>query len=223
MPYLGSVIAISILLLVIAGWRPRITGILHFWVAYSFLSASAVIDGGDQICSNLTLMLIPITLLDKRKNHWYRNNPSYSPYANILSNLVYFVIALQISFIYLNAATSKFSVSEWSNGTAVYYWLIDPYFGLNSWQSWLLKPFIVNPIFIFIITWSVLAVELLLFAGIFIHKKYYKVLFFSGIILHLSFLLFLGLFSFFFAVTGGLVLYLLVPYISYKNYQYAGR
>ncbi|MFA6057788.1 MAG: sporulation-delaying protein SdpB family protein [Taibaiella sp.] len=223
LPYLGTVVAVIILIVVIGGWRPRITGILHFWVAYSFIGASALFDGGDQICSNLCLFLIPITLIDNRPNHWKRSPIKLSPYLLIVSNLFFLIVRLQMAFIYFNSATSKFAVPEWSNGTAVYYWLVDPYFGMNAWQSFILSPFITSPIFIFIISWGVLAIELLLFIGLFVEKKYFNLLLKIGISLHLSFLFCLGLFSFFFAMAGGLFLYLYVPFLNYRNNYHEGE
>ena len=62
----SKIIAILILLMVISGFYPRITGILHWYVSFSFFTSATIIDGGDQITAVLTLFLIPITLLDDR-------------------------------------------------------------------------------------------------------------------------------------------------------------
>lgn len=215
-PYLPVAIASLILITTIIGYRPRFTGILHWWVSFSFVTSGVLIDGGDQIASNLTLMLIPITLFDNRKSHWQRvteeDTTRYSTFKNITCYFIFLIIRLQICFIYLHASIGKLPVNEWADGTAVYYWLSDPYFGMNSWQAFLLKPFIINHAFVLVATWGIMAIELLLFMGIVMDKKYYPKLFIVGVLMHLSFLVFLGLFSFFFAITGGLVLYLLVPY-----------
>ena len=59
---------VIILLIVIAsGWRPRYTGILHFWIASSFQNTAATLDGGEQVATVLTLLLVPLTILDNRK------------------------------------------------------------------------------------------------------------------------------------------------------------
>ncbi|MEF9479282.1 hypothetical protein OWR28_17450 [Chryseobacterium sp. 1B4] len=65
-------LAIVILLITISGYFQKITCILHWWITFSFFHSSAIIDGGDQIGSILTLLLIPICLFDNRKNHWDR-------------------------------------------------------------------------------------------------------------------------------------------------------
>jgi len=216
-PLLGTMIAVFILLLVISGWRPRITGILHFWVSYSFLNAAALIDGGDQINSNICLLLIPITLLDYRKNHWRCDHNNFKPASLIVSNVSFFVICIQVSLIYFQAGTSKLGVGQWANGTAVYYWLIDPNFGLDHTQFFLLRPLITKPVVIACLTWGTIFVEVLLFAAIFMRHRYYRSLFIMGVCLHLSFLVFIGLFSFFFSILGALLLYLYVPALNYSK------
>jgi len=63
-------LAILVLLFVIIGYFQKIACLLHWWVSFSFLYSATIIDGGDQIASILTFLLIPICFLDNRKNHW---------------------------------------------------------------------------------------------------------------------------------------------------------
>jgi len=58
------------LLVIASGWRPRVTGVLHAWIAFSFQANAMAIEGGDQVSAILTLLLVPVTLLDDRKWHW---------------------------------------------------------------------------------------------------------------------------------------------------------
>lgn len=44
-------ISIFILLLVITGIYPRLTGVFHWWVSYSLSVSSYLVDGGDQIAA----------------------------------------------------------------------------------------------------------------------------------------------------------------------------
>lgn len=67
--YIMKYIAISILLLVVSGYFIKITAILHWWICCSFMLSSSILDGGDQIASILSLLILPICLTDNRKNH----------------------------------------------------------------------------------------------------------------------------------------------------------
>src|SRR5690606_15652572 len=69
---LGQGVAIVILLVVASGWRPRLTALPHWWITFSFQVSTTVPDGGDQIASVITLLLLPIALCDRRRWHWGR-------------------------------------------------------------------------------------------------------------------------------------------------------
>src|SRR5690606_18091595 len=61
---LGTFISIVILLIVFTGYLPRITILLQTWVHISLCNSLILVEGGDQIASNLSLLLIPICILD---------------------------------------------------------------------------------------------------------------------------------------------------------------
>src|SRR5437588_9408802 len=46
---LAQAIAAAILLVVASGWRPRLTGVPHWWISYSFAVSATIPDGGDQV------------------------------------------------------------------------------------------------------------------------------------------------------------------------------
>lgn len=203
-------IAIAILLLVISGWMPKITAVLHYWVCVSFINSVMMIEGGDQVVSNLSLFLIPVCLCDPRKNHWH---PHISPDAGapeqrLIANFFHFLIRLQVAFIYFHAAAGKMPISDWANGTAVYYWFNNPTFGMCDWMKPILNPLLSNPYIIVLLTWGVIFFEFLLFLALFIDKKYYKYLLFAGLVFHLAIIVIHGLFSFFLAMAGALLLFL---------------
>ena len=209
-------LAVIFLLAVVVGWRPRITGLLHWWVCYSFFSSSPVVDGGDHVASIITLLLVPICLTDPRKWHWESLPAAYpkSKYYDLAAIGGWFcvsLIRLQVSIIYLHAAVAKFKVYEWVNGTAVYYWSLHPYHGAPSWLRPFLLPLMSNPMMVIIITWGTLIFELLLFTAIVIDKTSRKrlLLLSLGILFHFLIVLVHGLFSFFFTMAAALMLYLL--------------
>ena len=203
----SKIIAILILCLVISGYFIKITSILHWWISISFFMISSVIDGGDQITSILTLLLLPLCLTDKRKNHWCKIIPFYSPYS-LMGVFSVYIIRLQMAVVYFHAAVGKFNVEEWANGTALYYWLNHSFFGSPDFIipsiNFILSNKWINPI----LTYSVLIFELLLFLAFTASIKYRKRILTFGIIFHLSIVFLHGIFSFFFAMVAGLIIYL---------------
>lgn len=216
---LGRVAAVIVLAVVIIGWRPRITGILHWWVMYSFINSATVLDGGDHIAAIISLLLVPLTLTDSRRSHWQRfetlddfNMPFQMQ--SIVAQTTIVIIKVQIAIIYLNAAVSKISVTEWSNGTAVYYWFKHPMFGYTEGLGFLLEPLVYNRFGVMAISWGTIALELTLFAGLFMDKRLKRYVFIIGVAFHFGILVVHGLVSFFFSMTACLIL-LLGPSFTY--------
>jgi len=129
---LAKIISIVVLLLVISGYYPFVTGVLHWFVTYSFFKSCVMIDGGDHVSAILTLLLMPITLTDKRKNHWQENVCEVDSLKALISKTAFTLIKIQICAIYFHAFVGKIPVAEWLNGTATYYWLTHEYFGING-------------------------------------------------------------------------------------------
>lgn len=203
----SKIIAILILCIVISGYFIKISSILHWWISISFFMISSVIDGGDQITSILTLLLIPLCLTDTRVNHWLKINAFSSPY-NLMGIFSVYMIRLQMAVVYFHAAVGKFNVEEWANGTALYYWLNHSFFGSPDFIiptiNLILSNKWLNPLF----TYSVLIFELLLFLALTASIKYRKRILIFGILFHLSIIFLHGIFSFFFAMVAGLIIYL---------------
>jgi antimicrobial peptide system SdpB family protein len=207
---LAKYLAILILILVVIGWRPKITGLLHWWVSVSFISSCIIIDGGDQLTSILTLLLIPICLTDNRKWHWLNQDVSTgrSKYYAILSYSSLIVIRIQIAVLYFSAAVSKMGVTEWANGTAIYYWFQNPEIGLSKSVFTNVAPFVTNSIVVSALTYGTIIFELTLFMLLVINKRFYKYFLVFAIAFHLGIVFLFGLYSFFFAISGALILYL---------------
>lgn len=209
--FITKLMCISILILVIIGWRPRITGGLHWLVSFSFATSCVIIDGGDQIAADITFLLIPVTLTDSRKNHWFYEVKERSVKSDIFSLIAISfltVIRLQVSSIYFQAGVSKMSVTEWQNGTAIYYWFTHPTFGLIEPLRAIMIIFLSNAYFITIMTWSVIIFEVIMSMGLVMNKKFWKYLLILGLTFHFSILIIHGLFTFFFVMAGAIILYL---------------
>ena len=200
-------ISIAILLPVMLGWRPQWTGLLHWWIAFSFFLSCPVVDGGDQIGAILSFLFIPFTLSDPRKWHWNHIQHQNSFYIKSINYLFYQCIRLQASIIYFFAAAEKLAVPEWKNGTVIYYWLNHSTFGMNESFKVLVDPIIESPA-VAIITWSVLVLEVLLSMALLASKRIKSILLPIGIGFHFAILIFHGLFTFFFYMTALLIIYL---------------
>jgi antimicrobial peptide system SdpB family protein len=206
---ISQFLAILILLFVILGYYPRITGLLHWWVSYSYFSSTGLPEGGDQLTTIITLILIPITIMDNRQNHWKLPKEN-NEYKSFIAFLLFLTIKIQMAVIYFHAATEKiYKLDLWVNGTALYYYFNDGLFGLSNLMAKVVNPIINSPTILFVITWSVVLLELLLFAAFFMSNTKQKIMFKLGVLFHFFIVLFHGLVSFFFAMYGGLVFYLL--------------
>jgi antimicrobial peptide system SdpB family protein len=211
----ARVLSIIGLGLIVIGFLPRVTGILHWYVMFSYTTSATVLDGGDHITTIITFMLIPLTVTDKRTWHWSSEvqlvgheitNTELA--RRIVAIISYIAIRIQVSLIYLNAAGAKLLVDEWQNGTAVYYWFTHPTFGAPNWLQPLILPMIQNEYGVTLITWGSIFLEFILFAGLFASSRNRKFMLFAGILFHFLIFLIHGLFSFFMAMSGALILYL---------------
>jgi antimicrobial peptide system SdpB family protein len=106
-------LGIFILALVFVGYRPRLTGLLHFYVTASFNASAITLDGGDQVAVVLSFLLLPISFIDNRISHWHIIEPTKSTnFSKIVGATFMFLIKIQVSVIYFNTAIGKFFVSE---------------------------------------------------------------------------------------------------------------
>ncbi len=212
-------LAIIILTIVISGFWFKITSFLHWWIAISFLYFSSIIDGGDQINAVISLILIPILLFDKRKNHWEKMNTEIS-IRSIIPIITIWIIRLQVALIYFQASVGKYFVPEWADGTAIYYWWNHTVFGMPIIISDYVNLALSNSFIVTFITYSVMILEILIFLGLTANIRYRKIILIIGIFFHLSIIIFHGIFSFFFSITACLILFLYPTYqnINFKKY-----
>ena len=204
----AKTISLIVLLMVILGIYPRFTSIPHFYISYSFVMATDVNFGADRIASNILFLLIPICLLDNRKNHFSRNN---SPKSNYICWLFYTAIIIQVSLIYFQSFYKKILIPEWRNGTAVFYYITHNEFGLGRFD-FVSELLMKNKFLIYIMTWGALVIELTLSMAIFfkyfisLRKK--ELLLACGILFHFILTFAHGLFPFLIVMSGILFVYI---------------
>lgn len=207
--HLACIISIIILLITITGYLPQITGILHWYITYSYMTSSIIIEGGDQISAILTFLLIPVTLTDNRINHWHNQRKSNRQKTKMFIWSIYFIISIQISVIYFHAAIAKLYSKEWLNGTATYYWFTHNIFGVSEYLKNLIQPLLANTFIIVSLTWGTIIFEVVLFGWLFMKRNVWnwKLLLLFGVLFHISIAFMHGLVSFMFTMAGSLILY----------------
>lgn len=210
--------AILGLLVTASGWRPRYTGILHWWISIGVFGSATVIDGGDQITAVLTLLLIPVTLTDARRFHWDRPPRVVAEVPRTVAAAALTLARVQVAVVYLHAFTAKLLVEEWSDGTAMYYWMNDHRFGLPDWASFVV-PVLSNGFGVVMLTWGSLAVEALLFAGLLAARRHRAWLLCLGVAFHGAIALAMGLISFSMAMIAALILYLREPATTFPDWR----
>ncbi|HET6583613.1 MAG TPA: sporulation-delaying protein SdpB family protein [Nannocystaceae bacterium] len=203
-------VAIAVLLVTASGWRPRWTAIPHWYVTWSYFASATILDGGDQIASILTLLMVPIALGDRRRWHWQApaTAPAHGPLATSAALAGILLVRVQVALVYAEAAVGKLRVDEWRNGTATYYYLLDPVFGVADWLRPAMEAVLFSAAGVIALTWGTIALEAALFAGLIAARPYRAVLLPLGIAFHLGIALFQGLPSFSLTMVAALILYL---------------
>lgn len=204
----AKIISIIILVFVISGYYPRITGILHFWVTYSFFYSCFILEGGDQVMLIITLLFIPLTLLDNRKNHFQQIDIK-NDMIKIICNSIFLLIFIQIAVIYLQAGVEKlYKTEEWRNGTAIYYWLNHNTFGISGNVQRFFNYLLSFPLIVTTVTWSVIVLEITIPFAFFFNKQIKRVILAIGIFFHLMIAFIHGIPGFSLIMIGVLLLYL---------------
>jgi len=201
-------LAVVLLAVVASGWMPRWTGMLHAYLSWSAFVNINLSDGGEQTAAVVTTILVPFTLGDPRRWHWSTAQARTSVPQRWVAFASYGLLRLQASLLYFDAFSSKMAVEEWANGTVLYYWLTHPTFGAPQWLSPVLRPIILHPVGLPMLTWSVLALEFALSAALFADARVRKVLLPLGLLFHGGIIVFHGITSFSVIMAGLLILYL---------------
>ncbi|WP_078612445.1 sporulation-delaying protein SdpB family protein [Streptomyces sp. DSM 41269] len=210
---LARLLSILVLLVVASGWRPRYTAIPHWWVTFSFQANVTAPDGGDQIAAVMALLMIPIALGDGRTWHWgtapHRGTPQgRSRGWSLFAWSASVVIRVQVAGLYFQSSVAKLSHTEWADGTSLFYWLRDPYFGAPAWISPLTDAITRTSFGVIALTWGPLVIEFAMVLGLFAKRSVRPYLLAAGVSLHFFIGLLMGLGSFAFAMFGCLVLLL---------------
>lgn len=202
-------LCVAVLLLVASGWRPRWTAPLHAWVSFSVFTGIAIGDGGDQVAMVLSLLLTLPALGDPRRWHWQRLPAAAAEQRRawaLAGTGALVLLRVQMSFLYFQACVSKLPHTEWADGTAMWYWGTSVAFGPPGWLRPVVEPLLALPLGVALLTWTPLFIEISLAACLLLRQRWRWYLLAAGVGFHLSIALMMGLWSFAFAMWGGLVL-----------------
>ncbi|PRB39732.1 hypothetical protein CQ020_16660 [Arthrobacter sp. MYb23] len=211
---LAKILGILILLLVISGYLPQLTGVLHAWVAFSVATGISIPDGGDQITSNLALLLVPICLTDPRLSHWSRAKTGslWIPSRAGIAGVSLAGLKVQVSVLYFYSMTGKMFQTEWAEGSALYY-IGSGFFGPSGALKDAFAVLTDNPVMSLGMSWAALLIELLLAVTLLTPVRYRLAWFALGASLHTGIAVFLGIWSFQVAMLAALSL-LTIPATS---------
>jgi len=195
-------ILVAVLLVAAVGYRPRWTAIPQLWAIYSIAVSITVPDGGESVGMVMSLLMLPILLTDNRTWQWSPPTKPLSPSGHAVAYAAFWAVRLQLAYIYLDTAISKFGVADWANGTAEYYFLRDNMFGVAKPWDGLLLALSKYPVIVIGMTWGALLVELLIAVCILGSDRWRKVGLVLDILLHGSIILLMGLWSFALVMIG---------------------
>lgn len=205
---IGRYFACALLVWVIVGYLPQVSALFHFWVAFSLNTGISIPEGGDQIGAIITFMLIPVCLGDPRLNHWHRGAQGSLLTNTRLSIAWVFIclIKLQMTVVYFYSVAGKHNQPEWTDGTFLYYQSLGIFGPVGIWKhlsDWAFQ----FPILLALATWTPLLIEFVLACTCLSSAKYRPYILLLGTSFHLAIAIYLGLWSFFFAMFGALILF----------------
>lgn len=193
--YLPTFIMIIGLLIVLSGFLPRASGLLHVWLTISFSSSINLPDGGESVAQIVVLLLAFVSLSDSRWNHW-QESVFVPGVAAPLSWAAAHVIRFQLAWIYFNAAVTKTAVPEWQDGTAVYYMTMDPMFGTAGPLGWFFDWIAYSSFGALGMAWGAIVIEMSIAILLIGPAKFRVFAFWLAILMHVLFIVMIGLWSF---------------------------
>lgn len=205
-PGVAKGVIVVILLLVMSGFVPKVTGVLHFIACFSYHNYFLIVNGGDEVTYIMSLLLLPLCLSDPRMNQWKKREVEVSQ-SNMVGTIALFMIQVQAAYIYFSAGYEKLFSKVWTEGTAVFYYTSHYRLGAPSWVQAVNEVITLTPA-VKLLSWGVIGFELLLAACIFLPAGIRRKMLIPALLFHALIVVNFGLVSFFFAMAGMLVLYM---------------
>jgi antimicrobial peptide system SdpB family protein len=214
---LVTTVMVLILVCVAVGLLPTAMAILHAWVAFSIAASISLPDGGDQVAAVCALLLISVSVADRRP--WALASPrvaaSWRRQVALAGSMV---MRVQIATIYFNAAIAKLFAPDWVNGTAEYYVLRDPFFGASGPLAPVLEAATTNAAVTVAVTWGAVLTELAIGVLILCGPRSRSLAMALCVALHGSIIITMGLWSFGLIMIGSVGI-AAMPYTPHERQQ----
>lgn len=189
-------VIIILLTMVAVGFIPRLMSFVHAWIAISISTGISLPDGGDSVAAIVTVILIFVSSADDRLWAWSKQRKPVRPAARGISLAGIYALRVQVTLIYLNSAFEKFTVDDWSNGSAEYYVARGYMFGASGAIADVLHWATSIPLLLALITWGVIVAEICIGILVLTTSTGRRIAFALAIILHIGIILSIGLWSF---------------------------
>jgi len=210
---LGRWAGVIIALLVLSGLWPRFTSILHAWLALSMSVSLSLPDGGEPAAVFSTVLLVAVLVPDRRMNGWSSRDCDASPQLKAIGYAASIALCLQLAGIYFESGLAKLAVTEWADGSAMFYISRDPMFGSVGLIATLVQGITDVLLGTALLTWGTITAEVAI-AVLFLCPAPIKKYGLLGIIaLHSAIAITMGLWSFSLTMIGAAVVaaYTLLP------------
>ena len=194
------------LALVLSGFVPAVSGILHAWVSFSLSTSIGLPDGGDSAAAVATILIAFMTLSDRRWNAW-RKGPSGTS-LTVLDGIAWgawWMLRLQMAFIYIESGLSKFGTEQWVNGSALYYVVRDPSFGSSGIAGDMARAIAGVPLGTASLTWGTIALEVAVGVLLLGRPRSRRITLVLVVALHVGIIIFIGLWSFAVTMMGAVL------------------
>lgn len=202
---ISRVVAIAVLLVVLSGYRPRYTCVPHWFVAFSMATAMPESDGADRALQLATMLLIPLCLGDDRVWQWTRPREPLPEAWRGPAFAAQNVLRLQLCSIYLSAAVTKLMDPLWRQGSAMLIVAHHPASGFRAPMLELLEPALRSYWTVALVTWLVIAVQVVLVVLLWGGVRARQLALVLGISLHGGIMLLMNLASFGLVMIGVLI------------------
>lgn len=189
-------LAVAVLIVTAAGWRPRWTCLPHWYVTFSLAVSMTLPNGGDLVAQILTLLLVPMCLADDRHWQWRRPPAPLTPAWRGAAYAAALTVRIQTAIIYSVAAATKVVESTWRHGTAVYSVLHDSNYGLPPVVLHHVGGLVGTVPIVAAVTWAVPLLEVGIAVAVLGTMRMRRVGLMLAVLLHGAIILVMGLFSF---------------------------
>ncbi|MCG7252759.1 MULTISPECIES: hypothetical protein [Corynebacterium] len=192
----------------VLGIAMPIAGILHLYAALSVSLSTLGVEGGDQLCVNVGILLTIYQILIS-VGKWIKSN-KLDEIISQFNLVVLASITLQLAFVYFEAGIGKLSQQQWKEGTALWYWFQNSAYAGPSVISDFALMLLSFPLLSGLITWGTIGFQLSLSVTILTIRNFYvrKAFLTVGILFHIAIWIIFALPSFGLVMTACLLLVL---------------